>query len=130
VPAYLLDVYRYSALYPTFGPPNANIAPCAFWPSSVDNRVLLSGNRSPGMLVLAATRDASVPVANSRAVAAAIHGSRLVTVDAQTHAPFPYFGNACLNGAAAGYLVTGVLPGTDITCGGAHQTDRVSKYRP
>ncbi|WP_117208833.1 alpha/beta fold hydrolase [Allorhizocola rhizosphaerae] len=114
--SYLIDVYRYSVPYPNFGPPNANITPCAFWPSSVDNRVPLSGNRAPGVLVTAALRDVSVPVAQSRAVASAIRGSRLVTIDAQTHAPFPHFGNACLNGAVVDYLVTGELPATDIAC--------------
>ncbi|EEP70449.1 secreted hydrolase [Micromonospora sp. ATCC 39149] len=113
---YVADVRRYSAQYPSFGPANANINACAFWPSGADNRVPLAGNRAPGVLVTAALRDVSVPIANSRAVAAAVHGSRLVTIDAQTHAPFPHFGNACLNGAVVDYLVTGVLPASDIAC--------------
>ncbi|GAA1636923.1 alpha/beta fold hydrolase [Catellatospora bangladeshensis] len=113
---YLVDVYRYAAQYPAFGPANANINACAFWPSAADNRVPLAGNRAPGVLVTAALRDVSVPIANSRAVAAAIHGSRLITIDAQTHAPFPHFGNACLNAAVVDYLVTGQLPADDVAC--------------
>lgn len=58
--------------------------------------------------------DVAVPVANSRAVAAGIPGSRLVTIDA--HAPYPAFGDACLNGQVDAFLTTGTLPSAGAAC--------------
>jgi hypothetical protein len=113
---YQADLDVYTAKYPSFGSSNANITPCAFWPTGRDNRVPLAGNRADGALILAALGDASVPPRNSRAVQAAIGGSRMVTVDRQYHAPFPYAGETCLNNAATDYLVTGRLPGADLAC--------------
>ncbi|WP_433500746.1 alpha/beta hydrolase [Sphaerimonospora sp. CA-214678] len=49
-------------------------------------------------------------------VAAHIRGSRLVTIDAQTHAPFLYHGNGCLNDAVNGFLAGGTLPPADTAC--------------
>ncbi|MFC6082553.1 alpha/beta fold hydrolase [Sphaerisporangium aureirubrum] len=114
--AYRRDLDSYTRRHPLFGPANANITPCAFWPRPEDGPVSLRHTRAPGALVLAALRDAAVPPDSSRAVAARIRGSRLVTVDAQTHAPFPYQGDPCVNGAVNDYLATGVLPPADVAC--------------
>jgi len=118
-----LDTYRrdlatYSTRYPTYGPAVANINPCAFWPVRADNRVPLPAGRPPAMLFAAATRDPVVPPRNTLATMAAFSGSRLVTVDAQYHAPIPFQGNECLMTTVAGYLTTGVLPAGDVTCYG------------
>ncbi|MEU8197644.1 alpha/beta fold hydrolase [Microbispora amethystogenes] len=113
---YLRDIASYGERYPLFGPANANITPCAFWPRIEDEPVRSSANRSPGVLVTAALRDVAVPIANGRAVAARIRGSRMVTIDAHTHAPYPAYGNACLNGAVDAFLTTGTLPPADIAC--------------
>jgi hypothetical protein len=56
------------------------------------------------------------PADPARRRGVAFPGSRLVTIDAQTHAPFPYFGNTCLNAATVSYLATGVLPPADVAC--------------
>ncbi|GGK89951.1 alpha/beta hydrolase [Sphaerisporangium melleum] len=114
--AYLRDLAVYGERYPIFGPANANITPCAFWPPAQDAGVRPGPGRAPGVLVTVALRDVAVPPANGRAVAARIPGSRLVTIDAQTHAPFPYFGDACLNDAVNGFLATGRLPAADLAC--------------
>lgn len=113
---YLRDLAFYGERYPLFGPANANITPCAFWPRIEDEPVRLSDNRAPGVLVTAALRDVAVPIANSRAVAAHIHGSRMVTIDAHTHAPYPFYGDACLNGTVDAFLVSGTLPAADLAC--------------
>lgn len=113
---YRADLDVYTAKYPSFGSSNANITPCAFWPTARDNRVPLAGNRAHGALILAALGDASVPPRNSRAVQAAIRGSRMVMVDSQYHVPFPYAGSTCVNDAATAYLVTGRLPAADRAC--------------
>jgi hypothetical protein len=113
---YRRDVASYGQRYPFFGPAEANVNPCAFWPVSRDNRVPLSGYHGPGVLFTAATRDVIVPLGNTLATRAALRGSRLVTVDAQYHAPVPFQGSTCLMATVAAYLVTGVLPATDVSC--------------
>ncbi|GLX94552.1 alpha/beta fold hydrolase [Herbidospora sp. NBRC 101105] len=113
---YLRDIAAERDHHPLFGPGNANINPCAFWPPAKDETVRLDGNRAPAALVVAALRDVAVPLSVSRAVAARIRGSRLVTIDAHTHAPFPHYGNACLNETVTRYLTTGELPATDTAC--------------
>lgn len=116
-----LDTYRrdlavYGTRFPNYGPALANVNMCAFWPFSADNRVLLPPTRPPAMLFAAATRDSVVPVRNTLATLAAFRGSRLVTVDAQYHAPIPFQGNACLLATVAGYLSTGQLPAQNVSC--------------
>ncbi|MEU7618132.1 alpha/beta hydrolase [Micromonospora rifamycinica] len=77
----------------------------------------LAGNRAPAALVVAALRDASVPPANAVATTRAITGSRLVTVDEQTHVPlFGGQANACLTGTVTAYLVHGHLPERNTAC--------------
>jgi hypothetical protein len=89
---------------------------CAFWPFHPDNRVLPPVNRPPAMLFAAATRDSVVPIRNTLATLAAFRGSRLVTVDAQYHAPIPFQGNTCLLATVAGYLTSGQLPAQNVNC--------------
>lgn len=113
---YRRDLAGYTERYPLFGPSMANVTPCAFWPAAADPRRPASHGRGPGVLVTGALRDVAVPIAGSRAVAAAIPGSRLVTIDAQAHAPFPAYGDACLNAAVNDFLGTGRLPRTDVAC--------------
>ncbi|WP_167393639.1 alpha/beta fold hydrolase [Micromonospora chokoriensis] len=111
------DLARLGSRYPVFGPSIANLNPCAFWPVSQDNTPPLASNRAPAALVLAALRDASVPLANSTATARSITGSRLVTVDKQTHVPLlSGQANACLTGIATAYLVHGHLPKRNTAC--------------
>jgi pimeloyl-ACP methyl ester carboxylesterase len=115
--AYQDDLSRYSSLYPVYGPANANIGPCAFWPVSRDNTIPLSASRPHSALITAALLDAAVPLPNSLATHAAIHGSRLVTVDERVHTPLlSGQGGACMTSAVNTYLLTGQLPATDLAC--------------
>ena len=117
VDAYQDDLDLYSRLYPVYGPANANIGPCAFWPVSRDNTIPLSNNQARSALITAALLDAAVPLPNSLATHAAIHGSRLVTVDQRVHTPLlSGQGNACMTSAVTAYLLTGQLPPTDLSC--------------
>ncbi|MEU1888548.1 alpha/beta fold hydrolase [Micromonospora rifamycinica] len=114
---YRHDLARLGTRYPVFGPSIANLNPCAFWPVSRDNTPSLAGNRAPAALVVAALRDASVPLANSVATTRAIAGSKLVTVDKRTHVPLlGGQANACLTDAVTAYLVHGHLPERDTAC--------------
>lgn len=115
--SYRRDLSQYSALYPVYGPANANIGPCAFWPVSRDNTIPLSANRAHGALITAALLDAAVPLPNSLATHAAIRGSRLVTVNQRVHTPLlSGQGNACMTSAVTTYLLSGRLPASDLAC--------------
>jgi pimeloyl-ACP methyl ester carboxylesterase len=117
VGTYLNDLSHYSRQYPVFGPANADIGPCAFWPVSKDNTIALSANRAHGALITAALLDAAVPLPNSLATHAAIHGSRLVTVDQRVHTPLlSGQGGACMASVVTAYLVAGQLPASDVSC--------------
>jgi hypothetical protein len=77
----------------------------------------LSANRAHGALITAALLDAAVPLPNSLATHAAISGSRLVTVNERVHTPLlSGQGNACMTSAVTAYLLTGQLPGSDLSC--------------
>jgi pimeloyl-ACP methyl ester carboxylesterase len=111
------DLSWYSRLYPVYGPADANIGPCAFWPVSKDNTIALSANRTRGALITAALLDAAVPLPNSLATHAAIRGSRLVTVDQRVHVPLlSGQGGPCMMSAVTTYLLTGKLPASDVSC--------------
>lgn len=115
---YRRDLAEYRSRYPVYGPMNADVTPCAFWavPTGAD-RIRFGTDRAPGTLVLSATHDASVPLANAIATARALKGSRLVTIDLRTHGPFVNgFANPCLSRATNDYLVHGQLPETDLAC--------------
>jgi pimeloyl-ACP methyl ester carboxylesterase len=114
---YRHDLAVYSRQFPVYGAANPNIGPCAYWPVRRDNTLALSANQPGAALIVAALRDAAVPLANSLATHAAIRGSRLVTVDRRAHVPLlSGQGNACLTGATTDYLVTGQLPAADLAC--------------
>ncbi|HVQ90007.1 MAG TPA: alpha/beta fold hydrolase [Mycobacteriales bacterium] len=115
--SYRRDLADLTARFPTYGPGNANIGPCAFWPTSADNTIPLAANRAHGALVTAARQDAAVPLANSVATAHAIAGARLVTVNRRVHVPFlSGQGGGCMTAAVTGYLLTGQLPPADLAC--------------
>lgn len=114
---YRRDLAALSERFPVYGPANANVNPCAFWPFARDTTPPLSASRAPAALVLAARHDAAVPLPNSVATRTAIRGSRLVTVDRRVHAPlFSGQTTACMSAAVTDYLVTGRLPATDLPC--------------
>jgi pimeloyl-ACP methyl ester carboxylesterase len=114
---YRRDLAAFGARFPVYGPANANVGPCAFWPVSRDNTPPLSANRAGGALITAALLDAAVPLPNSVATRNAIRGSRLVTVDRRVHVPL-LSGQAsgCMTAAVTDYLLTGRLPATDLAC--------------
>lgn len=114
---YRRDLAAVASRFPVYGPANANVNPCAFWPFARDATPPLSASRAPAALVLAARHDAAVPMSNSVATRTAIRGSRLVTVDRRVHAPlFSGQATACMSAAVTDHLVTGRLPATDLAC--------------
>lgn len=108
---------RLSAVAPLFGQSLPNVVPCAFWPLVPDSTTRTSIARPVPVLIVAATRDVAVPLVNSERVHARLAGSRLVTLDAQTHVPFlGNFGSACLDQPVVEFLKDGHLPPADLFC--------------
>ncbi|MCX9189982.1 alpha/beta hydrolase [Carbonactinospora thermoautotrophica] len=105
--------------YPFFGAEASNITPCAFWP---DNRIRrpvpITGNRTPGVLLVQAAGDPVTPFEGTLAMRRRLATNvRLVTlVDAYAHQVFAAYGNPCVDRAVTEYLLTGRLPHTDVTC--------------
>ncbi|WP_158881472.1 alpha/beta hydrolase [Amycolatopsis anabasis] len=102
---------------PLFGPLLNSIMPCAYWGPPAE-RATEIGNRVPALL-LQATRDTRTPYADGLAAHRALRGSRLVTVEARTHAIFANFPSDCANRAVNRYLADGTLPGGDQHCTGS-----------
>ncbi len=60
--------------------------------------------------------DPATRYSGSQLIHSDIPGSRLITLHASVHVPYPSYGNACVNDAVNGCLATGQLPATDLTC--------------
>ncbi|MEU1328809.1 alpha/beta hydrolase [Streptomyces sp. NPDC005865] len=116
---YLRDSVRDAARHPLFGDFASNIAPCAFWDAPVEPVTRV--DNTVGTLILQNEWDSQTPLTAARSMHRALKGSRMVTVDegeghgvAYGMAPGPT--NRCAQGTATSYLVTGALPGKDVTC--------------
>lgn len=118
VNSYQQMVATQSAAFPFMGGEAANITPCAFWPFQAQQPVSLIGDHARSVLIVDSTRDPATPYAGSQLIHADIPGSRLVTLDAAVHVPYPTYGDACTNNAVNSYLETGQLPDTDLYCAG------------
>ncbi len=105
-----------SATFPFTGGEQANITPCAFWPFQAGPPVSLAGDHAKGVLVVDSDGDPATPYSGSVLIHADIPGSRLITLHASVHVPYPGYGNACVNDAVNGYLATGELPASDLSC--------------
>ncbi|WP_308209963.1 alpha/beta hydrolase [Actinomadura madurae] len=99
-----------------FAPLTRNVGPCAFWPVRPAEPPTSVGGRLPALMV-AATGDTRTTYASSRALHRLLPGSRMITLDADVHAPYQRgYPNACVRDTVNGYLATGRLPAGDLTC--------------
>lgn len=105
-----------SARLPFLGGEQANITPCAFWPFQPGPPVSLTGDHAHGVLIVDSDGDPATPYSGSQLIHSDVPGSRLITLHASVHVPYPSYGNACVNDAVSGYLATGRLPAADLTC--------------
>ncbi|NKY37177.1 alpha/beta hydrolase [Nocardia speluncae] len=100
---------------PLFGALANNIQPCAFWPPPVEPATVVR-NEVP-VLIVQATGDPRTPYGGAVQLHRHLSGSRLVTLrDIRIHLTFRPGLSSCVNNAINGYLATGQLPATDITC--------------
>lgn len=112
---YRRNIENTRATQPLFGALANNIQPCAFWPPPVEPATVVR-NEVP-VLIAQATGDARTPYGEALQLHRHLAGSRLVTLqDARIHLTFRPGLSSCVNNAINGYLDTGQLPATDITC--------------
>ncbi len=114
---YWRDVQRHRKDSPSFAGVAYGINPCAFWPVRPREPLTPVGGHVPALMV-AATGDTRTDYASSQGLHRLLRGSRMITLrDAYVHAPYQRgYPNDCVNDAANGYLLTGRLPETDVTC--------------
>ncbi|MFB9191604.1 alpha/beta fold hydrolase [Actinomadura verrucosospora] len=114
--SYRRDIERNRAASPLFAPLTRDVNPCAFWPARPAERPTEVGGRLPALMV-AATGDTRTIYASNQALHGLLRGSRMVTLDADVHAPYQRgYPNACVMDTVNGYLLTGRLPARDFTC--------------
>ncbi|MFE7053257.1 alpha/beta fold hydrolase [Streptomyces californicus] len=112
---YWRDIQRSRAAHPLFGPLVENIGPCAFWntPREAPTRIT---HRAPALLV-AATGDPRTTYRSSTTLRGQLLGSKLLTLkNANRHALYGEYGNACVDSKVNRYLASGRLPKEDETC--------------
>ncbi|OLT34267.1 hypothetical protein BJF79_33580 [Actinomadura sp. CNU-125] len=113
---YWRDVQEHRAAAPTFGPLAYGVNPCAFWPVRPAEPPTRIGGELPALIV-AATGDTRTVYAGGEYLHGALRGSRMITLDANVHAPYQRgYGNACTHDRVGEYLLTGRLPARDVRC--------------
>ncbi len=114
--SYRRDIERNRAASPLFAPLTRNVNPCAFWPVRPAERPTEVGGRLPALMV-AATGDTRTTYPSNQALHRLLRGSRMVTLDADVHAPYQRgYPNSCVMETVNDYLLTGRLPARDFTC--------------
>ncbi|MFE7775136.1 alpha/beta hydrolase [Streptomyces sp. NPDC057445] len=92
---------------------------CAYWHHIPARGTRLGSPAAPPVLLIASEHDPVTPVEGARRLRQRLPGSRLVTLhDDYSHGVFASRGNACVDSAAAAYLVDGTVPATDVHCVG------------
>ncbi|MFE0100073.1 alpha/beta hydrolase [Streptomyces sp. NPDC059009] len=104
--------------YPLYGDFASGITPCAFWDKPVEEVATVDNHVRT--LLVQNEWDSQTPLRAAQSMHRALKGSRMVTVDEGEGHGVLYGQNEpqspCANDAATRYLVTGRLPGKDVTC--------------
>lgn len=91
-------------------------APCAFWKAPTAAPVKVGSVKVPPVLLLQSHDDPATPLIGAQRMRQALSGSRLVVAGGGNHGQYLFDGNACMDGYANRYLLTGKLPAADATC--------------
>lgn len=113
---YWRDVQRHRASSPLFEPLARTITPCSFWPDAPVERPVDVRNGTP-VLIVQAEKDVNSQLPGAVALHRALTGSRMIVLaGARTHGVYLFRGATCVDDAVDGYLRSGRLPATDLTC--------------
>ncbi|PWI13273.1 protease [Streptomyces sp. Act143] len=115
----LADIRRTRGLDPQPVLTGMEASACAYWHHRPAHRTPLGSPDAPPLLLVASAHDPVTPIEGARRLRHVLPGSRLVTLDDDySHGVFASRGNACVDRAAAAYLVDGTVPTTDVRCTG------------
>ncbi len=112
---YRRDAIHERVRYPAYGDVGANITPCAFWKPQRIEPVTKVHNAAPALL-LHNQWDSATTLSNGLGMHRALTGSRLVSVEGGRGHIVLIGENTCAHDIAFGYLNTGRLPTSDVTC--------------
>lgn len=110
---------RFARASPTFGAIFAyGLSSCAQWPVAsaepLRGRALTAEGAAP-ILVIGTSRDPATPLAWAEALADQLESGVLVARDGDGHTGYNA-GNACVDAVVEAYLVSGVVPQSDVSC--------------
>ncbi|MEU7314312.1 alpha/beta hydrolase [Streptomyces sp. NPDC007083] len=92
---------------------------CAYWHHRPARRTQLGSPDAPPLLLVASAHDPVTPIEGAQGLRRLLPGSRLVTLENDySHGVFASRGNACVDEAAAAYLIDGTVPRGDVRCTG------------
>lgn len=114
---------NFTKLAPVFGPYVAYSGiTCNILNEAIDRTVITLDQNSAqiehtatAVLIIGTTQDPATPYAWSKALAAYIKGSRLITLRGEGHTGYGR-GSACTDNAVDTYLISGVTPKKNLTC--------------
>ncbi|MFI9046971.1 alpha/beta hydrolase [Streptomyces sp. NPDC053427] len=113
------DIRRTRSLDPQPVLTGMEASTCTYWQDGPAHRTPLGSPDAPPVLLVASAHDPVTPIEGARQLQRLLPGSRLVTLDNDySHGVFASRGNACVDDAAAGYLVDGRAPEADVRCEG------------
>lgn len=113
------DIRRLRRLDPQPVVTGIEASACAYWHHIPAHRTRLGSPKAPPVLLIASEHDPVTPIEGARQLRQRLPGSRLVTLhDDYSHGVFASRGDACVDGAAAAYLVDGTVPAADVHCSG------------
>ena len=105
---------RYVAAAPRLGSAFTYDFTCTYWPTRPVARLTLTGRGAGPIVVVGTTGDPITPLASTTAMAAALEGGVLVTVQADQHTGYGV--NDCVDTAVDRYLTTLVSPKPGLVC--------------
>ncbi|RSM58453.1 alpha/beta hydrolase [Actinoplanes sp. ATCC 53533] len=113
---YWRDAQRHRTSSPLFEPLARTITPCSFWPDAPAERPVDVHNGTPALIVQA-EKDVNSQLPGAAALHRALTGSRMIVLaGTRTHGVYLFRGATCVDEAVDGYLRSGRLPATDLTC--------------
>ncbi|GAB2655818.1 alpha/beta hydrolase [Kribbella swartbergensis] len=113
---YWRDIQQHRRDEPYFGSLTRMVSPCAFWPVEPQEPPTRIANAEPALIV-AADGDPRSVYANAAQLRKGLTAARLLTLEnARKHGIFGEYGNDCVDKAVISYLLSGHLPGVDLTC--------------
>ncbi|MFG2526393.1 alpha/beta fold hydrolase [Streptomyces sp. NPDC048516] len=115
----IADIRRTRSLDPQPVLTGMEASTCAYWQHRPAHRTPLGSPDAPSALLVASAHDPVTPIEGARQLQRLLPGSRLVALDNDfSHGVFASRGNACVDDAAAAYLVDGRAPEADVRCEG------------